>query len=125
MVSAARVYQLYGGVYYYYGDFLETSRVMADENGDKCYDADYFPWGGEQYVFTNTCPQNYKFTGKERDPDMGIDDFGAPPGASGLAGFETWASATDHGAGLPSAPPKPLLLGWVFSSLGEAPTPVV
>ena len=85
----ARVYRLYGGVYYYYGDFLETSRVMADENGDKCYDADYFPWGGGQYVCsTNTGPQNYKFTGKERDPDMGIDDFGAPPGASGLAGFE-------------------------------------
>ncbi len=73
----ARVYQLFSGVYYYYGDNLGTSRVLADENGNKCYDADYFPWGGEQYVFTNTCSQNYKFTSKERDPDMGIDDFGA------------------------------------------------
>jgi len=73
----ARVYQLFTGPYYYYGDNLGTSRVIADENGNMCYDADYFPWGGEQYVFTNTCPQNYKFNGKERDPDMGIDDFGA------------------------------------------------
>ena len=67
----------FGSSYYYYADYLGTSRASADENGNKCYDADYFPWGGEQYVFTNTCSQNYKFTGKERDPDMGIDDFGA------------------------------------------------
>ena len=47
------------------------------EPGQTGLDGDYFPWGGEQYVFTNTCSQNYKFTSKERDPDMGIDDFGA------------------------------------------------
>ena len=44
--------------YYYFGDNLGTSRVIVDQTGAKCYDADYFPWGAEQQVFTNTCPQN-------------------------------------------------------------------
>jgi len=74
----ARVPQLsQSAVYYYYGDHLGTARVITDKSGAKCYDADYFPWGAEQYVFMNGCPQNYKFTAKERDPDMGVDDFGA------------------------------------------------
>ncbi len=66
-----------GTPYYYLGDNLQTTRVIVDENGNKCYDADYFPWGGEQQVYVNSCPQNYKFNGKERDPDMGVDYFGA------------------------------------------------
>jgi RHS repeat-associated protein len=39
-----------------------------------CYEADYSPFGGEG-VITNTCPQNYKFTGKERDGESGLDYF--------------------------------------------------
>jgi len=64
------------GMWFYYGDHLGTSRVITD-GSNVCYDADYFPWGGEKKVFVNTCPQNYKFTGKERDPDMSVDYFGA------------------------------------------------
>ena len=41
-----------------------------------CHDADYDPFGGE-HIVTNTCPQNYKFTGKERDAESGLDEFGA------------------------------------------------
>jgi RHS repeat-associated protein len=41
-----------------------------------CYDADFYPFGGER-AYTNSCPQNYKFTGKERDPESGLDDFEA------------------------------------------------
>ena len=73
----ARVSTEGGPVYYYYGDHLGTARVITDGVGNKCYDADYFPWGLEQHVYTNSCPQNYKFTGKERDPDTGSDYFGA------------------------------------------------
>jgi RHS repeat-associated protein len=72
----ARVANL-GPIYYYYGDHLGTARLITDGGGTKCYDADYFPWGGEQHVYTNSCAQNYKFTGKERDPDTGSDYFGA------------------------------------------------
>ncbi len=63
--------------YYYYGDHLGTTRMMTDSSGAVCYDADFFPWGSEQSVLVNTCSQNYKFTGKERDPDMHVDYFGA------------------------------------------------
>lgn len=54
--------------------------MSLDDRGNKCYGADYFPWGDEQYVFVGVsmpCRQNYKFNGKERDPDMGVYDFGA------------------------------------------------
>jgi len=65
-----------GALYFYYNDHLGTPRLITD-GSNVCYDADYFPWGDEQHVYLNTCGQNYKFTGKERDPDMDIDDFGA------------------------------------------------
>ena len=65
-------------VSYYLHDNLGTTRMIVDQTSTVCYDADYFPWGGEQYVYTNTCPQNYKFTDKERDPVWnGADYFGA------------------------------------------------
>ncbi|MGB2590172.1 MAG: RHS repeat-associated core domain-containing protein [Candidatus Acidiferrum sp.] len=61
---------------YYVEDMLGTSRVITQNNGTVCYDADYDPYGGE-HPYTNTCPQNYKFEGKERDTETGNDDFGA------------------------------------------------
>jgi len=53
-----------------------TSRVITTNSGVVCYDADFYPYGGER-SYTNTCPQNYKFEGKERDTETGNDDFGA------------------------------------------------
>jgi RHS repeat-associated protein len=47
-----------------------------DASGVVCYDADFYPYGGER-TYTNTCPQNYKFEGKERDSESGLDNFGA------------------------------------------------
>jgi len=65
-----------GGTSYYVEDLLGTSRVMTTDTGVVCYDADFYPYGGER-SYTNTCPQNYKFEGKERDAETGNDDFGA------------------------------------------------
>jgi len=65
-----------GAIYYYAEDLLGSSRVITTATGSVCYDADFLPFGGE-HVITNTCPQNYKFTGKERDAETGNDDFGA------------------------------------------------
>jgi RHS repeat-associated protein len=65
-----------GSIYYYAQDFLRTSRVLMTSAGALCYDADFYPYGGE-YIFTNTCSQNYKFTGKERDTESNLDNFGA------------------------------------------------
>jgi RHS repeat-associated protein len=49
---------------------------MTANNGTVCYDADFDPYGGE-HPYTNTCLQNYKFEGKERDTETGNDEFGA------------------------------------------------
>jgi RHS repeat-associated protein len=73
-------------VYYYLEDHLGTSRAITNSSGSKCYDADFYPFGGER-VLTNTCPQNYKFTGKERDAESGNDDYGARYYASSLGRF--------------------------------------
>ncbi len=62
---------------YYVEDLLGTSRVITTNTGAVCYDADFYPFGGERTPYTNTCPQNYKFEGKERDTETGNDDFGA------------------------------------------------
>jgi len=62
---------------YYVEDLLGTSRVTTTNTGVVCYDADFYPYGGER-SYTNTCRQNnYKFEGKERDVETGNDDFGA------------------------------------------------
>jgi RHS repeat-associated protein len=63
-------------VYYYLEDSLGTSRVITNNTGVVCYDADFYPFGGE-VDYTNTCPQNYKFEGKERDTETNNDEFGA------------------------------------------------
>jgi RHS repeat-associated protein len=65
-----------GNPIYYIEDLLGTSRVITTNAGTVCYDADFYPYGGER-AYTNTCAQNYKFEGKERDSETGNDDFGA------------------------------------------------
>jgi len=67
-----------GSAQYYVEDLLGTSRVMTTNTGTLCYDADFYPYGGER-PYTNSCPtsNNYKFEGKERDTETGNDDFGA------------------------------------------------
>ncbi|MBZ5695909.1 MAG: RHS repeat-associated core domain-containing protein [Acidobacteriia bacterium] len=66
-----------GSIFYYANDMLgSTSKIVQDGQTTPCYDADFYPYGGER-VATNTCPQNYKFEGKERDTETGNDDFGA------------------------------------------------
>jgi RHS repeat-associated protein len=78
-----------GNPIYYVGDMLGTSRLITQNNGAVCYDADFDPFGGE-HAYTNTCSQNYKFEGKERDTETGNDDFGA---RSYSSRFGRWLSA--------------------------------
>jgi RHS repeat-associated protein len=63
-------------LYFYGEDMLGTSRTIFTSAGVLCYDADFYPFGGER-AYTNTCLQNYKFEGKERDSETNNDDFGA------------------------------------------------
>jgi RHS repeat-associated protein len=66
-----------GNVFYYFSDDLGTSReIVQAGQSTPCYDTEFYPYGGER-VYTNTCSQNYLFTGKERDSESGLDNFGA------------------------------------------------
>ncbi len=60
-----------GNVFYYFADHLGTPRTLTNAQGNVCYDADFTPYGQEM-VHTNTCPQNYKFTGYELDGESGL-----------------------------------------------------
>jgi RHS repeat-associated protein len=78
-----------GTVFYSLGDHLGTSRVIVQASQTTaCYEADYLPYGKER-VITDTCPQNYKFTGKERDSESGLDYFGARYYAWTLGRFQS------------------------------------
>jgi RHS repeat-associated protein len=69
-------------------DHLGSSRVVTNATGTVCYEADFYPYGGERAV-TTTCAQNYKFTGKERDAETGNDNFGARYYPNNLGRFLT------------------------------------
>src|SRR5215510_7639182 len=63
-------------VFYYFSDHLKTASVITDSGGNIKADSDYYPWGGE-LQFVNNDTNHYKFTGKERDSETGLDYFGA------------------------------------------------
>jgi RHS repeat-associated protein len=82
-----------GQVFYYFSDHLKTVSVITDATGNIKFESDYDPWGVERRVvdnFNNT----YKFTGKERDGETGLDYFGARYYSSGMGRFMTpdWAA---------------------------------
>jgi RHS repeat-associated protein len=85
-----------GNIYYYLSDHLGSSRmIMQTGQTSACYDADFDPFGGE-HVVTNACPQNYKFTGKERDAETGLDNFEARYYSSQFGRFHSadWSALT-------------------------------
>jgi RHS repeat-associated protein len=77
-----------GGILFYYlADHLGTSRVVVQAGqAAACQEADYYPYGGER-VITSNCAQPYKFTGKERDTESGLDYLMARYYSSGLGRF--------------------------------------
>jgi hypothetical protein len=54
-----------GSPIYYVEDLLGTSRVITTNTGTVCYDADFYPYGGE-HTYTSNCPSAnaYKFEGR-------------------------------------------------------------
>ena len=77
-----------GSVAYYFSDHLKTASVITDSVGNIKSESDYYPWGGE-LQFVNSDPNHYKFTGKERDTETGLDYFGARYYSNGLGRFIT------------------------------------
>jgi RHS repeat-associated protein len=78
-------------VHYYFSDHLGTHAVVMNAAGTQCeQDADYYPYGGvENDNCTTPVAQNYKFTGKERDSESGLDNFGARYDAFTMGRFMT------------------------------------
>jgi RHS repeat-associated protein len=73
-------------VSYYFSDHLKTASVVTDATGTILDESDYYPWGGE-LQFVNNFDNHYKFTGKERDTETGLDYFGARYYSNGLGQF--------------------------------------
>ncbi len=61
---------------YYFADHLGSTSVVTGSTGVIKDESDYYPYGGE-IAYSNTLPQNYKFTGKERDSESGLLERGA------------------------------------------------
>ena len=72
---------------FYAEDMLGSTRVVTGNTGVVCYDADSYPFGGERPVVGPTSGNTYKFTGKERDFESGLDNFGARYDSSSLGRF--------------------------------------
>jgi RHS repeat-associated protein len=83
-------------VHYYFSDHLGSHGVVENATASACeQDVDYYPYGGEENDYCSTqVAQHYKFTGKERDTESGLDNFGARYEASSLGRFMTpdWAA---------------------------------
>lgn len=90
-----------GIVSYYFSDNLHSASVISDANGNITFDSDHYPWGGE-LAFVNSDSNTYKFTGKERDGETGLDYFGARHYSNGLGRFLT-ADWSDKPVGIPYA----------------------
>lgn len=86
-----------GSVYYYFADELGSSSVLATASGGVENESDYYPFGGESVVTQSLTNQHYKFEGKERDPETGLDNFGARFSNSNMGRFMSpdWASAPE------------------------------
>jgi RHS repeat-associated protein len=76
-----------GNVEYYLDDQLGSARVVTNATGGILDDIDYCPYGSECYVASAISGNNYKFTGKERDTESNLDNFGARYDAFSLARF--------------------------------------
>jgi RHS repeat-associated protein len=78
-LSGARIAMLQlssSTVNYYIADHLGSSRIVTNSSGTVLDDSDFYPFGGER-PYLSSSGNNYKFTGKERDTESGLDDFAA------------------------------------------------
>ena len=84
-------------VSYYFSDHVKTASVISDATGSNIRsESDYYPWGGE-LQFANGDSNHYKFTGKERDAESGLDYFGARYYGPSLGRFTTPDSLLNSG----------------------------
>ena len=73
-------------VNYYFADHLGTARIVANSSGTVLDASDFYPFGAERPILSSS-GNTYKFTGKERDSESGLDNFGARYYGSSLGRF--------------------------------------
>jgi RHS repeat-associated protein len=73
-------------LHYYLSDHLKSTSMLVSSSGIIENESDYYPYGGERQI-SNTVSNHYKFTGKERDVETGLDYFGARYYSNGLGRF--------------------------------------
>ena len=78
-------------VHFYYSDHLGSTSLITDANGTMSphpqAESDYYPYGGKIAITADSTSNHYKFTGKERDGESGLDNFGARYDSSSLGRF--------------------------------------
>lgn len=75
-------------VHYYLSDHLNSTSMVVSSSGIPEEESDYSPFGTE-YVISGSGVNRYKFTGKERDSETGLDNFGARYDSSAMGRFMT------------------------------------
>lgn len=71
----ARVDRPSGAVHYYFSDHLGSASAITDASGNVQERYFHYPYGGLASG-SGGDPNHYKFTGKERDSESGLDNFG-------------------------------------------------
>jgi RHS repeat-associated protein len=71
--------------HYFMGDQVGTTRMELSNGGWPMWQGEYYPFGQEAY--SKTTANHYKFTGKERDTESGLDYFGARYYGSSMGRF--------------------------------------
>jgi len=70
---------------YYQGDQIGSARLLTSAEGWPVQSYTFYPFGQDAAASTN--PNHYKFTGKERDAESGLDYFGARYYSSAMGRF--------------------------------------
>jgi RHS repeat-associated protein len=83
-----------GAVHYYLSDHLGSTTMVVSAAGAIENESDYYPWGGELKISATDTGNHYKFTGKERDSETGLDYMLARYYSNPLSRFLTpdWAA---------------------------------
>ena len=70
------------GLVYYHHNNLGSTRVMTNQDGEKVFDQDYLPFGGDlpkpgQLEVHNKTGESYKYTGQKEVASIGLYYYGA------------------------------------------------
>jgi RHS repeat-associated protein len=77
-----------GSTYFAHADWVGTERLRSDMTGAACESITSLPFGdGETTSGGCGDPSTRHFTGKERDPESGLDNFGARYNSSSIGRF--------------------------------------